>query len=307
MKRNKRKKNVTWQSGSLTTSRLLKKMFAGYGWGLEECRKDQCYGLLLETENGEIENIFFDTFNEYSFIRIMVFQWHEVKMADVEEVARIQSAINMFNRTSRAKVFYKVTGDIMTLSTIMNCRFGEEIPDIGAYLFAQIDTVRDAREFIFPSDEKTNLPWHNIPVPPQSKPIKDIVLDTLKELNCKPDVEPCNDHCDSIAFNFQTEPFDIRVIPTNGFVLLLGPVWYSFDATDVDKLSVVKSIVNELNWDSRVNVVYWIEDGRCEVGFRVFMTCVEGIDFTSTLLLTLVNYFHTRNMFHKMFAESSVR
>lgn len=303
----KRTRNITSPSGRLTTSGLLKNLFAELEWALTECTKNKLYHSSLESNDGGFFNIYVDTDDEISFIRLMVFNWREVRMTDIEEVSRVQSAINRFNSISRAKVHYHIEDNIMQLSTILYCSFCEEIPDIEAYFFAQMETVLDARKFIFPSGEEKKLPWHGIPVSPQAKTNKEIVLDSLKRLNCKPDVELIDGNFYSIIFDYQTALFEIRAIPTNGFVLLLGPIWYSFDAVNVEKLSKVKSIVNELNWDSRVNVEYWIEERRCYVGFRVFLTCVDGVDFTLSLILTLTNCFHTRNMFNKMFVESSAR
>lgn len=303
----KKEKYMARQSARLTTSGLLKKMFAEFGWDMEECVKDRCYHMSLKEDNGDILKIFVDTDNDFSFIRIMTFNWRVVKMTDVEEVARVQAAICRFNIISRAKVYYKVEGDNMHLSTMLHCSFCEEMPDIKYYFLAQMDTVLDAYEFIFPSDGEKDLPWHGIPLYPQAKLSKDIVIGALKELNCKPEVEIGEENFYSIKFDYQTESFEIITRSTGRFVKLLGPCLYSFDVADIEKLSVVKNIVNDLNWTLPTTLSYGINEDRWEVSSHAILACIEGIDFTQSLYLMLFGYFHSRNMFHKMLAESSAR
>lgn len=306
MKKKKYNKNSIVRRPEGTASSLIETILNEIGWDYREWQRGLSYHFILKFEDGNVDDIFIDVYDEIGYIKLMDFCWRKVDTSDVEEVARVKEAINQFNNNEnyRARVYYRVEDDVMRLSTILHCSFCKGIPNIKEYFFYQMDAVLEAHEFLFPTGGKNWSSSYDIAEDPQSKSQLDIVIDALKGLNCKPNVVCESDDSYSISFQFQTEQFWIRVMPKSEYVLLHGAIWFHCDAGNVDEFRKVTNIVNEVNWDSNMKVVYWIIDEYCFVTSHALLTCDEGIDFTHSLHLMIVSYFYTRKAFWEMLVES---
>lgn len=282
---------------------LLEKMFAEIGAALHHVNNnlyaftyeqedvDKCYRLLIEV------------YEDSPFIEITDFDWHIVCTEDIEEFTRIQSAINEFNRKSRAKVVHNyLDDDSFTLSTTMYCPLFEGLPCIHDYFIMQLDGLIDAREYVLPPEKLKNLPFWILPLSSQPKTNKEVVLEALKELRCVPEIDEDDDSCCSVSFQYQEEDFSILIFHKHLHAKLYGPYSFIFDA-DIDALSFVKDVVNYLNSAYPVSFFYKIEkikeDGNMDIAVSSFLwlPCVEGKNFTELLRKLLWDCFHAKNEF----------
>ncbi len=133
---------------------------------------------------------------------------------------------------------------------------------------------------------------------------KDIVLDALRKLQCEPDVEEEENGVYSITFEFQAERFSIRVDNSNRFVSLCDAFWYSFESSDLDQFSNVKRIINNINWQSQVNVCYTLSEENNSVNVHTISTvlCCEEGDFTAYLRHLLRECFVVHYEFYRQLA-----
>lgn len=142
----------------------------------------------------------------------------------------------------------------------------------------------------------------------QAKSCEDIVLESLRKLQCEPEVEDRGDGVHTIYFEYQAERFSINVEATSRFVALFDAFWYSFEEDDLEQLSNVKHIVNNLNWSSSLNVCYNRTDENKMINLHTTysMLCFEEVDFTAYLRHVLRECFVIHNNFFKQMAEASV-
>lgn len=112
---------------------------------------------------------------------------------------------------------------------------------------------------------------------------KEFILSALRSLQCSPVVEEEKDgHC-SIAFEYQAERFTFTVSESSKFCTLYDAFWYSFENKDIDQLSHAKRVINELNWNSQLNLCYNItDDNMVNIHTVLTMLCHEGTEFTFT-------------------------
>lgn len=141
------------------------------------------------------------------------------------------------------------------------------------------------------------------------KSCKDVVLDSLRQLQCEPEVIDRGEGRYSIEFNYQAEGFSINIDPTSRFVVLYDPFWYSFDENDLQQLSNAKNIINSINWESSLNVCYTKtdENNMFNLHTTYSMLCFEEGDFTAYLRHILNECFVVHNNFFKQMVEASAK
>lgn len=143
----------------------------------------------------------------------------------------------------------------------------------------------------------------------QMKSCKDIVLDSLRQLQCEPQVEDLGEGKYTINFEYQAENFSINIESTCRFVTLYDVFWYSFEENDLEQLSNVKHIVNNLNWLSSLNVCYSQSDENNMINLHTTysMLCFEEGNFTAYLRHILRECFVVHNNFFKQIAGASAK
>lgn len=137
------------------------------------------------------------------------------------------------------------------------------------------------------------------PASPKSK--KEIVIEALRSLQCEPHIEEEGDGHFSIDFEFQAERFYIKVDESCAFTTLYNAFWYSFESTDIERFSMVKRIINDINWRGQVNLCYnKSEDaGMIYVHTQASLLCIEECNYVSYLRHTLRECFFAYNEFLK--------
>lgn len=110
---------------------------------------------------------------------------------------------------------------------------------------------------------------------------KEFILGVLRSLQCNPEVEEEDgDHC-NIVFEYQAERFNISLSESSKFFTLYDAYWYSFENKDIEQLSHAKKVINELNWNSQVNICYnMTDDNMVNIHTVLTMLCHEGSEFT---------------------------
>lgn len=110
---------------------------------------------------------------------------------------------------------------------------------------------------------------------------KELILRVLRSLQCDPKIESENDGQCNIEFEYQAERFNISLSESSLFFTLYDAFWYSFENKDIDQLSNVKKIINEINWNTHVNICYnMTDDNMVNVHTVVTLLCHEGTVFT---------------------------
>lgn len=141
----------------------------------------------------------------------------------------------------------------------------------------------------------------------ERKICKDIVLDSLRQLQCEPQVEGRGEGRHTIYFEYQAEHFSINVDSTSRFATLYDAFWYSFDANDLEQLSNMKNVINNINWSSSLNVCYnkTDENNIFNLHTTYTMLCLEEGDFTAYLRHILRECFVIHNNFYKQIVEAT--
>lgn len=132
-----------------------------------------------------------------------------------------------------------------------------------------------------------------------------ILVSSLRKINAEYEIEKL-DHGDEIVyFTYQAEKFTAELCQGSCSCHLVDPLWYSFDASDYNELSIVKKTINEINWLSPANVVYQISDDEKQyhVSTSHVFFLIDGIPYPDYLLSILRNFFRTQNSFFRMLAE----
>ena len=282
---------------------LLEKMFAEVDVILHPIYNTLFYFMYNRTDKDKHYRLLIEVFENSFFIKITDLDWHKVSMDNIEEVTKIHSAINKFNRESRAKVFYKRHDDgYMTLSTIMYCPVFEEIPDFHRYFNIQLETLTDAREYVLSPEKIDNILFWDMHISSQPKSNKDIILEALEKLHCVPEVQIDEETYCSIIFEYQEEYFVIEIWPTFLTVKIDALNDYVCDF-DIDMLSAVRDLTNEMKWDFTVPFDYEFNNSSCDdkqyidVRSFVYLPCVEGKCFKELLRETFRHCFNARNKF----------
>lgn len=174
---------------------------------------------------------------------------------------------------------------------------------IGAMIIWQIyrQTRDDEEEMAVPEAADT------VPVAPQRKMKTDIIVESLRKLQCNPEVieDKEEEGRIDVVFVFQAEHFIIKTSGNSAFFTLCDVNWYSFDEKDIYQLGAVKRIVNNLNYQTDVNVCYsqGSKDGTYVLYTFASMVCVEGETFDRLLAQKLQECFVVHHLFFKALAE----
>lgn len=138
--------------------------------------------------------------------------------------------------------------------------------------------------------------------------VKDIVLDTLHKLQCQPVVDDSKEGAYEIVFEYQAERFNITVEGESLFITLRDLFWYTFESDDIEQFSVVKKIINDINWNAQVSVCYskTNEDNKTHLHTVTSFICNPGTDFKDYLQHILQECFIVHNHFYRLLAESRV-
>lgn len=132
---------------------------------------------------------------------------------------------------------------------------------------------------------------------------KQRVVKVLQQMNCEwKEVE--NDPT-AIRFAYQSENFILRFNEANCFVRITDPSWYGFSDDDIDTLSKVKEVVNELNWNCGMTMCYTHdeEEKLFLVHTQHSLVATDGISLHEYFVNTLKAFFMTQHHFHRLLAE----
>lgn len=151
---------------------------------------------------------------------------------------------------------------------------------------------------------------------PESAPLEEeksssniqFVVDTLRNMQCTPEIQEESEGVFTVGFEYQSEHFDLRVSHTSKFVALFDAFWYRFDANDIEKLGAVRRIINDINWQAQLNVCYTkSDDGNTfNVHTQTMFVYLEGDIFADYLNHLLRECFVVHNHFYRMLAQSSI-
>ncbi len=161
-------------------------------------------------------------------------------------------------------------------------------------------TRDDEEEMVVPAAD-------TVPVAPQRKSKREIIVGSLRKLQCNPEVieDKEEEGRFDVSFIFQAEHFVIKASENSAFFTICDANWYSFDEKDIYQLGAVKRIVNNLNYQTGVNVCYSQDsEERAYILYTLAsMVCVEGETFDSLLGQKLQEYFIVHHLFFKALAE----
>ena len=126
----------------------------------------------------------------------------------------------------------------------------------------------------------------------------------LKQLNCTWQSDETAPN--TKRFTFQAEHFVLGFSDVNCFVSLTDPAWYDFPASDIEQLSKVKNVINDLNWYGTVNVCYThdSDSDTFNVHSRQYLVAVPELMGNADYLKNALNEcFLTHHHFFRMLAE----
>lgn len=83
---------------------------------------------------------------------------------------------------------------------------------------------------------------------------RDLVINTLKEIGCQPEV----DDDDDICFKYQNEDFFINADNRTAFII----IWSNFGSLSLNDpdINILKDAINQTNMDGRVTLAYFINN-----------------------------------------------
>ena len=257
-----------------------------------------------------------------NLMRIFDYTWYGVSRWDVEKVTRLQQVINVCNSSSRAKSVYVFDDDDdeMNVTTILVSPLMGDIPNVDGYFAAQLDSILDVHRIILKemgdynenedengSEDENEGEDENGSEDAEKKVVrtsmeqKSCIIEALKSLNCQweesaPDV---------ITFEYQAESFILHLSEETCYAMLIDPSWYSFSNDDIEQLSVVKDVTNDLNWYFATTVSYARYDKQKEFHIHTYMQLLilDSIDLRSYFIETFREFFLTHHRFYKMMAE----
>lgn len=106
------------------------------------------------------------------------------------------------------------------------------------------------------SDEDDSI---SSPEPPVGqKYIKPLLINTLNEMNCEPEVDEKDKNC--IDFNYQGQHFIINVEDNSDFIKVWYPFWYEIELDDLDEVSRVSKAINYTNQKGIITMCYVINN-----------------------------------------------
>lgn len=85
---------------------------------------------------------------------------------------------------------------------------------------------------------------------------RNLVISTLKEIGCQPEVDDDNDIC----FKYQNEDFFINADNRTAFII----IWSNFGSLSLNDpdINILKDAINQTNMDGRVTLAYFINNER---------------------------------------------
>lgn len=83
------------------------------------------------------------------------------------------------------------------------------------------------------------------------------LMSTLREINCVPDYKVFDGYVD-VIFVYQGENILIRIENNCRVAKIVDSYWYGFDQSDIEKLSEVRKVINEVNKELVGTTVFYI-------------------------------------------------
>ena len=119
---------------------------------------------------------------------------------------------------------------------------------------------------------------------------RDLVINTLKEIGCQPEV----DDDDDICFKYQNEDFFINADNRTAFII----IWSNFGSLSLNDpdINILKDAINQTNMDGRVTLAYFInnEENTITVYCKHYLPFVHEIPSIQEYLRSnLDNFFWT--------------
>lgn len=155
-------------------------------------------------------------------------------------------------------------------------------------------------------EEKEEITNTDAPEEPIEKSNLDILTNALRTLQCDPQVlqDEEEEGLYHINFEYQAENFMINFDNNHKFVKLMDLFWYTFDRNDLDQISNVKKIINDINWQSIVNVFYTTreDDNTFNLHTTYQMLCTDDEMFVDYLKNIFKQCFIVHNFFFRSLA-----
>lgn len=102
------------------------------------------------------------------------------------------------------------------------------------------------------SEKSDDVETENVNMGLQQLKTKELVIDTLKKIGCKPE----EDEDGSLRFDYQEGYFVISYSDTSYSIRVDLPFWYDFPTYDIDQFSRMQKAVNEANTRKIYKVFY---------------------------------------------------
>ena len=254
---------------------------------------------------------------------IFDYTWYGVSRWDVEKVTHLQQVISLCNTSSRAKSVYVFDDedDEMNVTTILVTPLMGGIPNVDGYFAAQLDSILDVHRIILKEmgepyeeeeeekkDSSEDSPGTDDNVEQMevktSMEMKGEIVRALESLNCQweesaPEV---------IRFEDQAESFILQLSEDTCYATLIDPSWYSFSIDDIEQLSMMKDVINDLNWYFSTTASYSRYDKQKEFHIHTYLQLLvlDSIDLRTYFIETMREFFLTHHRFYKMMAERMV-
>ncbi|WP_270321085.1 hypothetical protein [Bacteroides uniformis] len=119
---------------------------------------------------------------------------------------------------------------------------------------------------------------------------RNLVVKTLKEIGCQPEVDDDNDIC----FKYQNEDFFINADNQTAFII----IWSNFGSLSLNDpgINILKDAINQTNMDGRVTLAYFVnnEENAITVCCKHYLPFVHKIPSIQEYLRSnLDNFFWT--------------
>ena len=127
---------------------------------------------------------------------------------------------------------------------------------------------------------------------------RDLVINTLKEIGCQPEVDDDKDIC----FKYQNEDFFIDANNRTAFII----IWSNFGSLSLNDpdINILKDAINQTNMDGRVTLAYFInnEENTITVYCKHYLPFVHEIPSIQEYLRSnLDNFFWTHQYLEDKF------
>lgn len=255
-------------------------------------------------------------YNNWDYVTIWKYGRGSIDFKDDEELAKIMDLANRLNDRIPATLMcdvYEFSERRVSISTKITFPFIPTIPNLDFYLHRQLRFLFEAeKRFRFELEkmnsaeqrereegikeiriarlEKIKKKLTNMKSKEEKEPgSRDLFLKTLKRLKCEYEI----DSYDDICFEFCGEEFSVTASNSMKFITIYDYAWWGVSLDDIDEVARMRRVVNDTNWEGRVNVVFTVNEEAHQIVVHSKMTIlyVSSITGLSSYLKDVLNDF----------------